>query len=295
MKSMTGYGQGQAISENGLRCVSIEIKTVNHRYFTPSIRLDHRLAGLENELRHRIEEKISRGKIDVFIHLRDQNASGDVFVNVTKAKAYVDALKSTAETLGLRDDISAATLLRIPDLFDAGETGEVDEELEALAYEALDKALATLNGMREREGRALAADMVSKVENLRAFAAEIAKRAPEVVSEYRAKLSQRLSDYAADDASRMPDPVRIAQEVTLFADRACIDEELTRLKSHFAQFDKLIAAPGPVGKQLDFLVQELNRETNTIASKSNNLEITQATLGMKNEIEKIREQIQNLE
>ena len=294
MKSMTGYGRGT--SEAGGRIFTVEIKTVNHRYLEPSIRLPRKLFALEGELRALLKERIVRGKTDVFVNYENHSdEQGEVWLNSARLGEYVAALRKEGEKYGLRDDLSVSSILRIPDVMETEELEEDEELLKKLLLEAAGAALDALDRMREKEGAALRDDILVKIAALEASREKILARAPLVVSDYRDRLNSRVGELLDPETLKGLDPARLAQEVTLFSDKCCIDEELTRLASHFAQFRQILSQKEAAGKKLDFLTQELNRETNTIASKSNDLAITQEALAMKNEIEKIREQIQNLE
>lgn len=294
MKSMTGFGHGEASSEG--RLMTVDIKTVNHRYFEPSIRLPRKLFAFENDLRNLLKERIGRGKTDVFVNYANHSEEqGAVWLNSARLGEYVKALRAEGEKFGLRDDLSVSSILRIPDVLENEESEEDEELLKSLLLEAASAAADALDSMREKEGNALCADILTKISALEVSREKILERAPFVVSDYKAKLEARLAELLSPEATKVLDAGRLAAEVTVFSDKCCIDEELTRLASHFVQFRQIIGGKEACGKKLDFLTQELNRETNTIASKSNDLEITREALAMKNEIEKIREQIQNLE
>lgn len=294
MKSMTGFGHGEASSEG--RLMTVDIKTVNHRYFEPSIRLPRKLLAFENDLRNLLKERIGRGKTDVFVNYANHSEEqGAVWLNSARLGEYVKALRAEGEKFGLRDDLSVSCILRIPDVLETEESEEDEELLKSLLLDAASSAADALDQMREKEGNALCADILTKISALEASREKILARAPFVVSDYKAKLEARLAELLGPEATKALDAGRLAAEVTIFSDKCCIDEELTRLGSHFTQFKQIIGGKEACGKKLDFLTQELNRETNTIASKSNDLEITREALAMKNEIEKVREQIQNLE
>ncbi len=294
MKSMTGYGRGEAVS--GGRIFTVEIKTVNHRFFEPSVRMPRKLMALEATLRQALKERIVRGKTDVFVTYENHSdEQGEVWLNSARLGEYIMALREEGARYGLSDDLSVSSILRIPDVLETEELQEDEELLTSLLLEACTKALDALDVMREKEGENLRRDILDKIASLEQARSRIAERAPFVVSDYRERLRARMEELMAPEVWRSLDATRLAQEVTLFSDKCCIDEELTRLSSHFAQFRQILSQKEPAGKKLDFLTQELNRETNTIASKSNDLDITREALAMKNEIEKIREQIQNLE
>jgi uncharacterized protein (TIGR00255 family) len=291
---MTGYGRGEC--EQDGRLFTVEIKTVNHRYFEPSIRLSRKLAPFEGYLRGILKEKIARGKTDVYVNYENHSEEqGEVWINSARLAEYLTALRREGEKYGLKDDLTLSRVLQMPEVMATQEAQEDEERLKEMLTTATNRALDALNTMREREGENLKADLLEKIDHLAESQQTIAARAPYVVADYKEKLYGRIREYLDPEIRTEADSSRLEQEITLFSDKCCIDEELTRLASHFVQFRQILQQQGPVGRNLDFLTQELNRETNTIASKSNDLEITREALKMKNEIEKIREQIQNLE
>ena len=293
-RSMTGFGRGEFALEG--KRFTVEIKTVNHRYFEPNIRISRKISSLEPSVRDMLKRWISRGKVDVYINYEDDGAlTGSVLVNEALLGEYVEALRKAGSPLGLADDLSLSHILSFPEVLKAHAVIEDEAYIESLLMQALTEALNNLTAMREKEGGAIRRDLLDKLDAMSQLVEEIKQRAPMVVRNYRDKLRARVEELL--DEAKLPslDPGRLETEVTLFADRCCIDEELTRLSSHIQQFRQALDLKEASGRKLDFLTQELNREANTIASKSNDLEITRAALGMKNEIEKIREQIQNLE
>ncbi len=291
MKSMTGFGRGEA-ERDGYR-FTVEIKTVNHRYFEPSVRLSRQLAALEANVRNRLKETIVRGKTDVFISFVDHSdKQGLVSINEPLLESYVTALREAAARLDLRDTLCAGDILRFPDVLTQEDNNEDAETLWPILEEAMDQALEHLNAMRVKEGEHLKTDLLEKIRTLENCHAKLLEQAPLVVEAYKERLHTRMDELIAKGTL---EPGRLEAEVTVFADKCAIDEELTRLSSHFAQFRQTVELAEPVGRKLDFLTQELNRETNTIASKANALGISRTALDMKNEIEKIREQIQNIE
>lgn len=294
MKSMTGFGRGEK-EVNG-HVFTVEIKTVNHRYLESSIRLSRKLGALENEIRLILKEKVARGKADVFInYINHSQEQGTVWINEGKLEEYLKVLRGQGAKRGLEDDLKLSHVLQLPEVMEHEEEKEKLEELEPILKDALLEALTQLNAMREKEGAHLKKDFEEKLSELEELQQKTAARAPFVVQEYKEKLYNRIQDYLDQDKMPELDEGRLEVEITLFADRCCIDEELTRLASHIGQYRQAIEKSEPIGRQLDFLTQELNREANTIASKSNDIEITQYALRMKNVIEKIREQIQNIE
>lgn len=292
MNSMTGFGRGEA--EMAGYCFTVEVKSVNHRYLEPTIRLSRKMAALESPIRGLLKQRLGRGKVDMLIMYENHNeAQGEVKVKQAKLEAYVRALREQAERFGLTDDLALSHILQLPDVLTSEETQEDFTALEPALMEAVGEALDQLCAMRAREGDALKRDLTEKLEELGVLVEEITQRAPLVVKEYKEKLYARIAEHVS--AGVDVEPGRLETEITIFADRCCIDEELTRLKSHIRQYRQMLEKNEPVGRQLDFLTQELNREANTIASKANDLTVTKQALALKNVIEKMREQIQNIE
>ena len=291
MKSMTGFGRGEA-ERDGYR-MTVEIKTVNHRYFEPTIRMSRKLGQLEGEVRRVVKDSISRGKTDIYVTYENlSDEQGVVKVNKALLKNYVEALREAGAELEMKDTLSVGDILRFPEVLSTEAAQEDMDLLWSVLEEAIQKALENLNAMREKEGEHLKNDILEKIAELENCRAELVEAAPTVVEHYKEKLHARLDELV--ERGNL-EPGRLEAEVTVFADKCCIDEELTRLDSHFKQYRQTLDLAEPVGRKLDFLTQELNRETNTIASKANALAISKVALRMKNEIEKIREQIQNLE
>lgn len=291
MLSMTGYGKGEY--KNGGIELSVEIKTVNNRYLDVSVKAPKLFASCEDVVRSRIREKITRGRLDVFINLTDKREKQKtMYVDLARASAYLQAVGTLKERFpDLLNDVAVGALLKYPDILKEEENGSLDDELLTALYSALDTALLKLNEMRKAEGEKLKKDMLSRMRTIEELVVRISERAPLVVENYRIRLKERMESYLKE----VPvDEAKLLNEVAVFADKSNIDEELTRLRSHIAQF-RDISECEIVGRQLDFLVQEFNRETNTVCSKSNDLGITQIGLNLKNEIEKVREQVQNLE
>lgn len=291
LKSMTGFGKGQA-AESGLS-LSVEIKSVNHRFCDISVKAPRTLAGFEAAVKKRVGERLKRGKIDLFINIEaGESCSLEARINRPLAKAYIEALQELKQDFPVSGEIPLEFLAAQKDLLLIREA-ELDQELlQNCLFGALEQALAGLEGMRNAEGQATEADLRARCRQLEALAARIEQHAPEVVVEWRQKLEQRLEKLSQD---MNLDPQRVAQEVAIFADRCDISEELIRFRSHLDQFDLLFKADEPVGRKMDFLVQELNRETNTMGSKSNHAELTRLVVELKAELEKIREQVQNVE
>ncbi len=291
MYSMTGYGKGAAQCDG--RELTVELKSVNHRYLDIGMRLPRHLAFLEDVIRRSLGEGLSRGHVDVFVNYRnDRSDARTVFVDVPLLCAYVTASRAANGQLGLHDDLGLSAALRLPDVTEVRETGEDPDEVTALAAAALNQAVRALREMRLIEGGRLKADLSMRADTVLRLAGDIALRAPLVVEEYRARLNERIAVLLG---KAEVDEARLATEVALFADRASIDEEIVRLGSHVAQMKLLLDSVEPAGRKLDFVVQEMNREFNTIGSKANDAALTNLVLAGKAEIEKIREQVQNIE
>ncbi len=288
---MTGYGRGEH-EGNGKR-FTVEMKSVNHRYVEVVIRQPKQLAPLEDRARKLLLETVSRGRVDVFVSLEEFGKTAKV-VKVDKdlALAYYKALKELATTVDSPEVIDYSLIPRYPDVITVEQAEDDLEELWLIYQVALEKALKQLMEMREAEGEKLKQDLLKRADNIVAWSAEIFTRAPLVVTEYREKLLQRIQSHLKELTL---DEARVATEVAFFADRCSIDEELVRLASHFGQLRESLELTEPVGRKLDFLVQEMNREANTIGSKANDLTTTNIVVNIKSELEKIREQVQNIE
>ena len=289
--SMTGFGRANVLKDG--REMTVELKSVNHRYLDLGFRMPRHISFLEDEIRRVLTEKLTRGHVDVFVTYRNtRNDAKQVVVDPALLEAYIAAAGECADKYGLRNDLSVVNALRFPDVVDVVEAEEDRDAVIALADDALIAACDELIGMRRIEGERLSADLLARLDSVLAIRAAIAERAPFVVQDYRARLNERI---AAVLAETEVDTARLATEVALFADRANIDEELVRLKSHVAAARELLENGVAVGRKMDFIVQEMNREFNTIGSKANDKEITALVIEGKAEIEKIREQVQNLE
>ena len=291
MFSMTGYGKGE-YKEGGIE-LTVEIKTVNNRYLDVSVKSPKSFNAYEEAVRSLVRGSLSRGHADVFIGFNDRREqAGRLTVDENAARAYVQAAERLKELFpGIADDLTLTALLRGADVIRTEEGAADDEQVFAALTAALSAALEKLNAMRAREGEKLAADMLARMDTIETLVGEIAARAPCVAENYRAKLFERMREVLADAPV---DEARLLSEAAVFADKCNIDEELTRLRSHISQF-RAVCREERVGRKLDFLVQEFNREANTVCSKSNDLAVTNAALALKNEIEKIREQVQNIE
>lgn len=291
MYSMTGYGRGE-YREGGIE-LTAEIKTVNNRYLDTAVKCPKIFSGYEDVIRSVIREKLTRGHADVFITFTDKREKAkQLYLDEAAAASYVEAAEKLKMLFPrLENDFTVTALMRQPDVLKQEETAGADEQLIAALKCALGAALDNLNAMRRIEGDKLSADMNARVDVIERLVGEIGERAPLVAQGYRAKLEEKIKSYLG---GVNPDEGRLLTEVALFADKSNIDEELTRLRSHICQFRE-ICRETLVGRKLDFLVQEFNREANTICSKSNDLTITKCGLALKNEIEKVREQVQNVE
>jgi len=302
-KSMTGFGRGECINYD--RRFKVEIKAVNHRYSDITIKLPRFLNPFEDKIRKRLSRDIARGKVDVWVNF-ESFTKKDVSVNINEAfaDAYMDAMKALSVRYSWGDVVSSKPglelLARNPDIitFDKFESAVNSKDTQAEMWEtlneALEKALTQFNGMRQAEGIALTRDIGEKVERIKILLSQLTARVPIVAEEHITKLRVRLTDLL-ESLGHQLDESRFITEVAILADRGTVDEELTRLDSHLAQLATMLLEPGAIGRKLDFLVQELNREANTIGSKSTDVELARLVVELKSEVEKIREQIQNIE
>ena len=291
MRSMTGCGIGR-VQEDGWE-VGIEIKTVNHRFLDFGLRLPRNLAFLEQPVRELVSASVRRGHVDVFITVKSVSDSGmEATVNMDIARSYLEAARKIARETGIPEDLGVSRLLELEGVTSLNEKDMDQEKVTSLCRDALEVALAQTVSMREEEGLHLQQDLSEHLDHAAELRNRILSRAPLVVDEYREKLENRLKTLLKDNAV---EPQRLAQEVAIMADRCAIDEELARLESHIRQMRQYLREKGEIGKKMDFLVQEMNRETNTIGSKASDVAITQWVVELKSEIEKLREQIQNVE
>lgn len=290
MQSMTGYGRG-LICEDG-REMTVEVKSVNHRFLDVSFRLARPIAFLDDAVRSGVAARLARGHVDVFVNYVNHRADArQIRVDTQLACAYQRAVRELGNALNLSGELPIEEYTRLPDVLTVEECSEDQNTVRELFVRALNIALDELTAMRMREGESLKHDMLGKLDTIELLRGQIEERAPYVIEEYREKLSQRLSALLSGDV----DEARFMTEVAIFADRAAIDEELVRLTSHIAQLRAATEIENPVGRKLDFLVQELNREFNTIGSKASDAQIAQCVVEAKGEIEKLREQVQNIE
>lgn len=292
VKSMTGFGRGNG-TFGGLD-FTIDIKAVNHRYFDFSSRIYKDYAFLEEPIKKRIAEKVTRGKIDVYFHTEKSTEDTELIAKIDKnlIRVYLDAAKELEGDFGVRNDLAAARLLTLPDVLAISQPEVDDEEIKRVVLKAVDQAMESFLAMREIEGEKLKNDLLENLCFIEQCVDKIERLAPASVDAYKKRLHDKILETLADHTV---DEARVLTEVAIFADKVAVDEETVRLRSHISQFRDLLAGGGAIGKKLDFLVQEMNREINTTGSKCNSIEITRIVVDVKSCIEKIREQIQNVE
>ena len=290
MKSMTGFGRA-SLESNGKNYI-IEIKTVNNKYSDITVKSPKRLSFMEDRIRKQIANRITRGKVEVSVSFFDfSNKSKNVVLNKEIAKEYIKQLKEIADENNLSENISVVEIAKLPDILNSIDSDN-DEEITSEALQCLNMALDSLIEMRKTEGENIKQDLLVRIERVQNLVDKIAENSKGIVEEYVSKLEKRVKEILKTD---VVDENRIAHEAVIYADKTSIEEELTRLNSHIVQFKELVNSDGPVGKKLDFMIQEMNRETNTIGSKAGSGEITKAVIDLKVELEDIREQIQNIE
>lgn len=291
IKSMTGFGRCE-VSE-GDRKITVEMKSVNHRYLDVSMKMPKKLNFFDSAIRAVLKEYIQRGKVDVFITYEDLSESNVALTyNAGIAAQYMEYFRRMEEQFGLVNDVQVSTLARFPEVLVMEEQQEDEEEIWHLLEKALRGACEKFVETRIREGEALKNDLIAKLDEMLKMVAFIEERSPQVLAEYRQKLEAKVRELFADTQI---DESRLATEVTVFADKICVDEEIVRLKSHVQATRAALEAGGSIGRKLDFIAQEMNREANTTLSKANDLEISNRAIDLKTEIEKVREQIQNVE
>ena len=291
MKSMTGYGRGEAVL--GGRTITVELRSVNNRYLDCTVKLPRIYVFAEEAIKAMVQKRIARGKVDVFVTI-GQAEAGDVSISVNApvAEGYYAALCDLRDRFQLRDDLSVSLLARMPDVFLVEKTQEDLQEVSDQICSVLALALDDFDAMRQREGERLRQDVKARADAIAALTARVEERAPGIVEAYRARLSAKMAEVLQ---STQIDESRILTEAAIFADKVAVDEETVRLRSHLSQLEQMLEQEGPVGRKLDFLIQEFNREANTIGSKCSDIETARYVVDMKAEIEKIREQIQNIE
>lgn len=291
IKSMTGFGRGHEVL-NG-RDITVEIRAVNHRYYEFSSRIPRSLGFLEEKLKTLLNGRISRGKVEVSVLVYNVDAPDEkISINKEVVKDYIDALRSVKDEFSLNDDLSLSHVMRIPDAFTVVKEEADEEQIWADVKAVAEDALAKFISMREAEGERMKADLLSRLETIEGWVGIVEERSPIIVEEYRKKLFDKMTE-VLNNANI--DENRILLEAGIFSEKTAVDEETVRLRSHIAQFRTMLSGDEAVGRKLDFLVQEMNRETNTIGSKVQDIEVTKIVVDQKSEIEKIREQIQNIE
>ncbi len=291
MNSMTGYGQSEKIIDG--RDITVEIKSVNHRFFDFTARTSRGFGFLEEKLKTCLQNRVSRGKLDVSVTVETlETSDAQVTVNHSLAAGYIASLREMQQRYGLRDDISVMSVARYPDLFTVRRAPEDEEQVWACVNQVLEEALVSFFRMREAEGQHLKEDLSRRADSVLEMVASIETRSPQTVAEYRSKLTERLTEILNGSGI---DEQRVLTEAAVFADKVSVDEETVRLRSHVGQFRSMLESDEAVGRRLDFIVQEMNREANTIGSKCVDAQIAHTVVDLKAEIEKIREQIQNIE
>ena len=291
IKSMTGFGRAEQIIDG--RDIIVEIRSVNHRYYEFSARVPRAYGYIEEKLKSFLNGRISRGKVEVSVSIAAVEAA-DTLIEINKAvaKGYVEALRSVGEELGLADDLTLSQLVRLPDIFTVRKTADDEEQIWNSVKTVADEAVSKFISMREAEGLKMKEDVLERADIIERLVDEVERLSPISAENYRSKLYSRLCEVLAD---KNIDEQRIVTEAAIFADKTAVAEETVRLKSHIRQLRDMLALDEPVGRKLDFLIQEFNREANTIGSKAQDIAVTKIVVDLKSEIEKIREQIQNIE
>lgn len=291
IKSMTGFGRYEYVDEK--RKFTVEIKSVNHRYLDVNIKMPKKLNFFDSSIRNLLKEYMERGKVDLYITYEDYTEDNySLKYNSSLAGEYLKYLRQMAEEYGLDDDIRVSTLSRYPDVFVMEEQGIDEKELWSGLEKAIRGACEMFVTSRINEGENLKNDLIAKLDNMISYVDFIEERSPVIMKEYRTRLEEKIQEILGD---RQIDEGRIATEVTIYADKICVDEEMVRLRSHIQATKDALLEGGSIGRKLDFIAQEMNREANTTLSKANNLEIADVGINLKTDIEKVREQIQNIE
>ncbi|MBQ2675858.1 MAG: YicC family protein [Clostridia bacterium] len=291
IRSMTGYGRAQSTVDN--MEITAEIRAVNHRYFEFTCRVPRQFGFLEDKLKALVNKSVSRGKVEVYVSVNMlESEATEVVVNHPLAKAYVDALNELNQTYGLVDRLSANDIARYPDVLSVRKNEEDEEKIYNAVAGVLSEAVAAFVNMREIEGKRLCDDVISRCNTILSAVDVVEEKSAETVVAYRERLENKMRELLGDVKV---DEQRLLTETAIFADKIAVDEETVRLRSHIDQLKEMLSGDAAVGRKLDFLVQEMNREANTTGSKSANVEITRIVVDIKSEIEKIREQIQNIE
>ena len=291
IKSMTGFGRSEIVKGN--RKISVEIKSVNHRYLEAGIKMPKKLNVFESRMRDLLKKYATRGKIDIFINYEDDSESQvNLKFNQNIADEYMAIFNNMSEKYNLKNDMTVGGLARFPEVITMDEVQEDEEELWHFIEEAMKAALEQFVNTRILEGENLKKDLLGKLDHMEELVAFVQKRSPEIMKEYRSKLESKVKELLGDTTI---DESRIATEVIIYADKICVDEETVRLRSHIEHARKCLNEDGGIGRKMDFIAQEMNREANTTLSKANDIEISNAAIDLKTEIEKVREQIQNIE
>lgn len=291
IKSMTGFGRSEIVKGN--RKISVEIKSVNHRYLEAGIKMPKKLNVFESRMRDLLKKYATRGKIDIFINYEDDSESQvNLKFNQNIADEYMAIFNNMSEKYNLKNDMTVGGLARFPEVITMDEVQEDEEELWHFIEEAMKAALEQFVNTRILEGENLKKDLLGKLDHMEELIAFVEKRSPEIMKEYRSKLESKVKELLGDTTI---DESRIATEVIIYADKICVDEETVRLRSHIEHARKCLNEDGGIGRKMDFIAQEMNREANTTLSKANDIEISNAAIDLKTEIEKVREQIQNIE
>ena len=291
IKSMTGFGRSEIVKGN--RKISVEIKSVNHRYLEAGIKMPKKLNVFESRMRDLLKKYATRGKIDIFINYEDDSESQvNLKFNQNIADEYMAIFNNMSEKYNLKNDMTVGGLTRFPEVITMDEVQEDEEELWHFIEEAMKAALEQFVNTRILEGENLKKDLLGKLDHMEELVAFVEKRSPEIMKEYRSKLESKVKELLGDTTI---DESRIATEVIIYADKICVDEETVRLRSHIEHARKCLNEDGGIGRKMDFIAQEMNREANTTLSKANDIEISNAAIDLKTEIEKVREQIQNIE
>lgn len=291
IKSMTGFGRSEIVKGN--RKISVEIKSVNHRYLEAGIKMPKKLNVFESRMRDLLKKYATRGKIDIFINYEDDSESQvNLKFNQNIADEYMAIFNNMSEKYNLKNDMTVGGLARFPEVITMDEVQEDEEELWHFIEEVMKAALEQFVNTRILEGENLKKDLLGKLDHMEELVAFVEKRSPEIMKEYRSKLESKVKELLGDTTI---DESRIATEVIIYADKICVDEETVRLRSHIEHARKCLNEDGGIGRKMDFIAQEMNREANTTLSKANDIEISNAAIDLKTEIEKVREQIQNIE
>ncbi|MBQ8851037.1 MAG: YicC family protein [Oscillibacter sp.] len=291
IKSMTGYGRARKTLNK--RDITVEVRSVNNRYLDCTVKMPRMYTFAEDAIKQHVQKAISRGKVDVFISVDASAADvAKVTVNRELAAGYAAALRELAEVCGAEPHVTPEQLSRFPDVLTVTKADEDLETVSADLCEVLDEALEAYNAMRAVEGRKLAEDILNRLSTIEAYTTQVEQRSPETVKEYREKLTARMQEVLQ---STTIDPQRILTEAAIYADKVAVDEETVRLRSHVAQLRTMVESDEPMGRKMDFLIQEVNREANTTGSKCNDVDIARVVVGLKAEVEKMREQVQNVE